>query len=109
MVDRSLEWVYSVDAARGAVKACHTEGLRSRIFNIGMGEIYSSRELVDMVKRLVPGARLKTGSPPKASNLAPRETEAPCDITSSREELGYEPDYKMEPAVKDFLEFLKRR
>jgi nucleoside-diphosphate-sugar epimerase len=44
-----LEFLYSKDAARACVLACHKEGLRQGIFNIGMNKIYTLAEMVKII------------------------------------------------------------
>jgi nucleoside-diphosphate-sugar epimerase len=103
---RTLEWVYSKDAAQGAVKACHTEGLKSRVFNISMGEVYDGQEVANIVKRLIPGAKVNLIEPPKDIGPSPKEIREAFDLTRSRSELGYEPEYKMQEAIQDYIKFL---
>jgi nucleoside-diphosphate-sugar epimerase len=104
---RALEWVYSKDAAQGAVKACHIEKLKSRVFNISMGEVYDGQEVADIVKRLIPKAKVNVIDPPKGVGPSPKEAKEPLDLTRSRSELGYEPEYKMVEAIQDHIKFLK--
>jgi nucleoside-diphosphate-sugar epimerase len=104
--DRS-EWVYSKDAAQGAVKACHSDGLKSRVFNISMGETYDGLEVASIVKRLIPRAKVKIDNPPKGIGPSPKEIKEPLDLTRSRSELGYEPEYKMQEAIQDYVKYLE--
>lgn len=104
---RHVEWVHSKDAAQGAVKACHAERLQSRVFNIGMGEIYDSEEIVDIVTRLIPRAKVHVIQPPKGVGPSPIPLKHPYDLTRSRSELGYEPEYKMREAIQDYITFLE--
>jgi nucleoside-diphosphate-sugar epimerase len=94
-----LEWVYSKDAAQGAVKACHIEKLKSRV--------YDGQEVADIVKRLIPKARVNIIDPQKGVGPSPKEAKEPLDLTRSRSELGYEPEYKMVEAIQDHIKFLK--
>lgn len=102
-----LEWVYSKDAAQGAVKACHTEGLKSHVFNIGGGKAYEGQEIVNIVKRLIPRANVKIVESPKSVGPPPKEFKEPIDLTRSRSEIGFEPAYKMEEAIQDYIKFLE--
>ncbi len=104
---RSMEWVYSKDAAQGAFKACHAGKLQNRVFNISMGEKRPNEEIVSIIQRLVPGARVNLVEPPKSVGPLPKGEKEAYDISRPRAELGYEPQYRMEKAIEDFVEFLK--
>jgi len=104
---RRMEWVYSKDAAQGAVKACHAEGLQSRVFNIGMGELYDGEEIANIVQRVVSKARVKTVEPPRGAGPSPKLSKEPGDLSRSRSELRYEPEYTMEQAIQDYVKFLE--
>jgi nucleoside-diphosphate-sugar epimerase len=106
--------VYSKDAAHGAVLACHTEGLKSRVFNLGMKRVYSAEDIEAAIRRVVPGARvtlLRTpGRVARAPEQAPRplyEAGMNTDQTRAHAELGYEPKYDMEAALRDFAQFCR--
>ena len=83
------------------------EGLKSRVFNISMGEVYDGQEVADIVKRLIPKAKVNIIDPPKGVGPSPKEIKEPLDLTRSRLELRYEPEYKMEKAIQDHIKFLK--
>jgi nucleoside-diphosphate-sugar epimerase len=42
---RPVEWLYSRDAAAGALLALRAEGLKSRVFNIGSGRVASAEDV----------------------------------------------------------------
>jgi nucleoside-diphosphate-sugar epimerase len=107
--NRRAEWLYSKDAAQGAVKACHAENLKSRVFNIGGGKAYDSQEVVDAVKRLIPQAKVKLVEPLKFGGPPPKSFNQPMDLTRARSELNYEPEFPIEKAVEDFIGFLKAK
>lgn len=97
------ELVYSKDVAKAAILATEKEKLTSRIYNVGMGKIYSAEEIRDIVKQRKPDARIKiqeTGVP-KPANVQDR----PIDLARSRKELGYNPIYDMPKAIDDLIEF----
>lgn len=60
---RQMEWVYSKDAAVGAVLALKARGLRSRVFNIGSGRVVSPEEVEAAVRRVIPTARVRLEAP----------------------------------------------
>ena len=102
-------WVYSKDAAQGTVKACHTKGLQSRVFNIAMGRLYDGQQIVDVVKHLIPKARVNLTEPRKDVGPSVEDSTGPYDLTRSRSELDYEPEYEMREAIQDYIKFLEAR
>lgn len=104
------EYVYSKDAAQGAVLACHKEGLRHRVFNIGMGEKVSTEEFVQALKNIIPNAKLEVERTTKtAPGFANEQKPTPMSAKLSKEELGYKPKYNMEKAIQDYVEWLSNR
>ena len=83
------------------------EGLKSRVFNISMGKVYDGQKVADIVKRLIPKAKVNIIDPPKGIGPSRKETKEPLDLTRSRSELRYEPEYKMVEAIQDHIKFLK--
>jgi len=95
-----VEFVYSKDAALGAVLACHAEGLESRVFNIGMGRVYTPQEIARMVEEAIPGARIRVV---EREGRRPAGPIGAMDLTRSRQELGYQPRYDMKEAIADYV------
>ncbi len=99
---RPMEYVYSKDAALGTVRACRATGLKNRVFNINSGGLVQPVEVVQELQRLVPGARVKLEGPPSyLTNAAERFRHA--DLSRSREQLGYEPQYPFPKALADYV------
>lgn len=114
VLDKGLTWtgksdfVYSKDAGYSTVSACFAESPKSRVYNISMGESYTSRDVTEILKRLDPGIEIELHEVPE-DHFGPQAV-APIpelDISKAREELGYEPKYKMEAAIKDYAGWLK--
>jgi len=105
---RTMEWVYSKDAAAGAVLALKARGLKSRVFNIGMGRVYGAPEMIAAVKQVIPGARIRTEAP-GAAEVSVQNMDLPMDLSRSKVELGYEPTYDLTGAVRDYAEWYRSR
>jgi nucleoside-diphosphate-sugar epimerase len=105
---RTMEWVYSKDAAAGTVLALQARDLRSRVFNLGMGRVYGPQEMIATVKQVIPGARVRT-APPGAAEVAVQNMDLPMDLSRSKAELGYAPKYDMAAAVRDYVEWYRAR
>lgn len=101
----NMEWLYSKDAARGVVLALNAKGLKSRVFNLGIGRAYANHELVQVFKQVVPNARLRV-SEEAPSETAGRPLRA-LDLTRSKGELGFEASYDLPRAVADYVEWYR--
>ena len=101
------EYTYGKDIARGVEAACFAEGLRNRIFNLGPGRTYSLEEIVGAVRRLAPGADISIGGPPNQA-LARSLRNSPYDTTRAREELGWQAEYDLEAAFREYAAWMRR-
>lgn len=103
--DDQADWTYVKDVARG-IQMVHTaESLRHRVYNIGSGRATSNRDILEAVRRAVPGARcaaLKPGRSPSAA------TNPATDLSRIRTELGYEPQHTTETGVAAYIDWLRK-
>ena len=97
-----FEYVYAKDAGRAIDLATTVILPAKRIFNIGLGEITRFQELVEIVRRLLPGLRMEVvpGNPPDSRSQH-------LDISQAKEFLGWEPQFPMEKAFTDYLRDLR--
>ena len=100
---RSMEWVYSKDAARGTVLALEANGIgEERVFNIGMGKISAPDDLADAITKVLPETRItisKSEQEKSSSQLAP------LNMARSKALLGYEPVFDLEGACRDYVDW----
>ncbi|OGP87876.1 MAG: hypothetical protein A2157_10775 [Deltaproteobacteria bacterium RBG_16_47_11] len=97
---QKYEPVYIKDVVKALVLACFAPQTRHRIFNIGSGEMITLQEVADMVKRYIPDARIEIE--PGYDMGVP--TQGHLDLSKAREELRYEPDFRKEEALRDYME-----
>lgn len=100
---QKYEPIYIKDVVKALFLACFAPKLEHRIFNIGSGEMVTLQEVAEMVKRYIPDARIEIE--PGYDLGVP--TQGYLDISRAREELGYEPDFKKELALKDYIEQIR--
>ena len=105
-----IEYVYSKDAARGAVLACHANNISDRIFNIGSDEIYDSNEIAKMLKDIVPSARIEVlANEAEMKEVVPGiKRSGTLNLTRSRQQIGYNPQYEMKDALRDYITWHKK-
>lgn len=102
---RSIEFVYSKDAARSTILAAEGKGLTSRIYNVGMGKIYTPTEIIDIIRAKLPSAQIEVEemSIGKPATIV----QEPADSTRSKQELGYVPMYDMTGAIEDYIDWYR--
>ena len=118
-----FEYVYSKDAARGAMLAARSKR-SDRIFNIGMGKVFPLKEIASFVKEIIPNASItitergQEKSDTKAKSAAtgggtgfklmpdPDFTH-PLNLERSTEQLGYKPMFPMRQALEDYVRCLE--
>jgi UDP-glucose 4-epimerase len=103
LADQANDLCYVKDCARGVQLLHMAEGLKHRVYNIGGGRAVTNRELAEAVNAAVPGAGidLEPGRDPKA------QQDRYMDLTRAREDLGYEPQYDIQSAIRDYVGWLR--
>jgi nucleoside-diphosphate-sugar epimerase len=100
------EIVYGKDAAKGTVLAALKEKFTDTLFHIGAGTMLSGDDIAAAVRKAYPASKVELV---KASAIMPYpESRLASDLSRSKEQLGYEPDYPIDKAVVDYGATLKR-
>jgi len=102
-----VEFVYSKDAAKSAVLACHKNGLKDRIFNVGSGDMWPAEQIGSILTEIIPGASVRYSEPAK-SNVISRPDEVPMDLARAKEQLGYAPEFPMKSALEDYVQWYRK-
>ena len=105
--DRPMDMVYSKDAGRSIVLACFAKEPKQRTYNISMATPYSPAEVAQVVKKLIPSVEIQHKKALKASGPGFPSLDKPIDISKAKEELGYEPQYPLEAALRDYIQWLR--
>lgn len=100
------EYVYVKDVAQVIEKACTTTSVKSRAFNIGMGTIHTAQDVVQKVCALIPDARVEL-VPLEPQEKVSKQVTQPMDLSRSKAELGYEPEYNLDAALADYIKSLR--
>ncbi|HOQ67204.1 MAG TPA: NAD(P)-dependent oxidoreductase [Candidatus Atribacteria bacterium] len=101
--DQRLGFTYVKDTAWGTVLAYEKENPSHRVFNIATDEVTSFPDLAKLAQKYSDEPREVVLGPGK---LFPRgET---LDISLAKKELGFSPRYRMEEAVAEYAEWIKK-
>ncbi len=101
--DETGDWLYVRDAVKALLAVWEAEKPGQRIYNIA-GGVHAIREVIEIAKRYRPDAQVTflegstTGSPYPAA----------YDDSAARREIGWEPDYTIDEAVREHLDIVSK-
>jgi UDP-glucose 4-epimerase len=98
-VDYPANWLYVKDIVRAYLLAAQAPRPEHIIFNIG-GFVHRASEVISILKKVLPDLTVRQQEQYILSH--PIEVSAQ-DQSRARDELGYEPAYTLEEAVKDYI------
>ena len=94
------DMLYARDAADGGVRATVTDGLKDWVFNIVSPAKHPLAEIADAIRGAIPGAQIEV---PAATQPGSPNTPDPL----ARDQLGYEPRYRIGDGLGEYVEFLR--
>jgi nucleoside-diphosphate-sugar epimerase len=100
--DHPLPLVHVDDVARAAILAVDCEAPAGGVYNVIGPDRPTLGELGDLVARLVPGAQIEIG--PGDLHL---HRLADVDSSAAASELGFEPQWRLERGLEDYVEWLR--
>jgi UDP-glucose 4-epimerase len=95
---------YVKDCGRAIALLMLTERLNHRTYNVSSGRLVRFGEVVDAINAAVPGAKITL---PEGRN-PDRPPDNYLDTTLLREDTGFRPEYDVERAVPDYVDWLSR-
>ncbi|MCY4450148.1 MAG: NAD(P)-dependent oxidoreductase [Chloroflexi bacterium] len=105
--DQRLDLTYARDVAQSVVKGCLVDSFEGHVFHIGSGRTYTLNDFADAIRKVIPGAQVEVGPGFDPRGMGPLAYYS-LDINRARRELGYEPQYPPEAAIRDWLEWTER-
>jgi UDP-glucose 4-epimerase len=102
--DDETDFCYVKDLAQGIVQLHMADNLTQRCYNLGSGETVQHKRLINAVRAIVPDAKI---SMQPGSNPRPGPKNPVLDLSKSKEDLGYVPEYKVERGVAEYIDWLK--
>jgi UDP-glucose 4-epimerase len=95
---------YVKDCGRAIALLMLAERLNHRIYNVSSGRLVGYSEVVDAINAAVPGANITL---PEGRN-PDRPPDNYLDTTRLREDTRFQPEYDVERAVPDYVDWLRR-
>ncbi len=97
------DFVYIKDVLQANIKAC--EAKKSGVYNVGTSKPRSFQDIADILQKEL-GTNYGTEYFPNPFTGYQMHTQA--DISTSKEFLGYEPEWELEEGIKDYISEIKR-
>jgi UDP-glucose 4-epimerase len=107
--DQNKEPVYVEDIVSATLAALDIpqSSLIGRAYNIGVGEVFSWRQIADAIRELYPQAKLELGGGPIVVRPGVLEQKlGPLDYKLAQRVLGYEPKFKLREGLRHFSQWL---
>ncbi len=104
--DLKKAYLYVEDASSIIARACVHSTTKTRVFNIAEGE-YSNREVVQAIRRINPGARIKLNKP--KPGVVEGYVLPPVKTSGVRKELGWRAKYSLEDGLKRTLNYFRQQ
>jgi nucleoside-diphosphate-sugar epimerase len=99
-VYETVDFIFVKDLANGIALAVHTSPLPNNVYNLGSGTLTTVEDVERALKAIFPEINIKRG---KLTPARPR-----MDIARARAELGFNPEYKVEAGLRDYIADLKK-
>ena len=101
--DDLADFCYVKDCGNGISMVHNAESLPHKTYNISSGRGAPNQELVDSIKEVIPDAQLvlQPGSGPAARK------DPYGDLTQIKADVGYEPQFTLQSAVVDYINWLR--
>lgn len=96
----SNEYVYAKDVALALELACKAQNLKQRIYNAGSGVVTRAADLVQAARELNPKVEVQV------VGAGDDDEDQPLDLSRSKAELGYVPQFPLKAALRDYMEEL---
>jgi len=99
-VYESVDFIYTKDLANGIALVVHTSPLPHQVYNLGSGTLTTIKDVEEALRKIFPEIQMSRG---KLTAACPR-----MDITRARSELGFNPEYRLEAGLRDYVAELKK-
>jgi UDP-glucose 4-epimerase len=101
--DQLVEYIHVEDAADAGIAAATVERLGQDVYNITGDRQVSIAQAADVVRALVPDARIEIGPGP----IPTLDRQGRQDITAAGRDLGYRPRWSLEDGVRAYADWLR--
>lgn len=108
-LEQRLDFTYIDDFTRGLLLLMDAPALKHRVYHVSGDEPVTLPELVQLLRRLLPGMRVRLG--PGLLEYSPGGMRMPqkggLDTTRAREEVGYVPAIRLADGMRQYVDYLR--
>lgn len=103
---RLVDWIFVEDVVDGLIACAHASGADGHTVDLGSGEVFSIREIVQQLRELIPGAPEPLfGAVPDR----PLERVRKTDIATSLKLIGWKPSTTLQAGLRRTVDWYKSR
>ncbi|MGA2767024.1 MAG: NAD(P)-dependent oxidoreductase [Candidatus Bathyarchaeia archaeon] len=96
------DYTYIKDVVRGVLLAYEKEKPKYRLYHVSSGKLTTVDEIIKVIKQVLPNISVNIG--PGIEEALPY-----FDMSRAQDDLGYQPQYDIEKAVPDYIDWLRSR
>jgi UDP-glucose 4-epimerase len=103
------DYTYVQDCVNALICALRAEEkeLTQRVYLTTSGEIFSSIQVAELIKEMIPGAAIEIGSALSDAEKIDAAKRGKLDISLAKRELGYKPQFRLRQAIQDYIRLFK--
>lgn len=102
---RPVDWIHVGDVVEGLIRMASIPGLEGRRIDLGSGELYTVRQVVERLRDLVdPALEPSFGARPDRADEQVRR----ADVETTRRLLGWSPRYDLDAGLRQTVEAHRR-
>jgi UDP-glucose 4-epimerase len=110
--DEKLRWMYVKDVGYCFAYAAMAKKTKSYLFNIGSRSAFNAKDVIATLKRVLPERKIELkerDTPSKISATVAGPNGLDVDCSRLYDELGFEPRFTLDSAIRDMVAFEKAR
>jgi len=112
--DHKMDHTYIDDLVQGALLALDSKNPKYSVYNIATGKSYTLRDLVSLIKNILPQAKIEVGpgllyymgAPIKEGCEMPQK--GALNIERAKQDLGYNPENDLETGLRKYVGWFKK-
>ena len=102
------DWIYIDDVAEAFARLVEARELRHTLYNLGLGETVSVREVMDHIRRAWPQIEVSVMSSWRPNpNLAGDRVRPPLEMTRLAEDVGFRPQFSIERGIARYAAWVR--
>ncbi len=115
--DTALDFIYVKDLAKAVVQAYDSPALKHYLYNLSFGQFRTVFQICEVLRKVFPRLPIEMGPGLWPGYLTRGQQvdqtwrpalKPPHDISRAREDFGFEPEWDLDRAIPDYVQWLKK-